>query len=134
MTVHTVEAGETLWGIAGKHLGDNLRWREIYRLNRLAIVQEQYRRQFRPADDDQEYWVFPGTPLVMPEKPGTGTGNRETWIVNGITGRFRTFGGGSARAVASPISVAMQDDPPVFAAGVDVREVVRFVMEQMGRF
>lgn len=132
MAVHTVEAGETLWGIAGKHLGDNLRWREIYRLNRLAIVQEQARRQFHPADDDQEYWVFPGTSLVIPEKPDTG--NLESVIVNGITGRFRTFGGGSPRAVASPISVAMQDGPPVFAMGVDVREVVRFVMEQMGRF
>lgn len=131
MTTYTVEAGETLWGIAGKHLGDNLRWREIYRLNRLAIVQEQARRQFHPADDEQEYWIFPGTPLVIPEKPAAQ--DRESVIVNGITAQFRTFGGGSARAVASPISAAMQDGPPVFALGVDVREVVRFVMEQMGR-
>lgn len=69
MTVHTVEAGETLWGIAGKHLGDNLRWPEIYRLNRSAIVGKHARRNFRPADDDQEYWIFPGVVLVIPETP-----------------------------------------------------------------
>jgi len=46
-------------------------------------------------------------------------------IVDGIVGRFKCFGGGSS--LVGPTARARKGTPPVFAAGVDVEEVVRFV-------
>jgi LysM repeat protein len=34
---HTVRAGDTLWELAGRYLGNPYRWQEIYRLNESAI-------------------------------------------------------------------------------------------------
>ncbi len=50
----------------------------------------------------------------------------EDQVVAAVTERFRTFGGGRV-SPSNPISHALRDEPPQFAAGVDVREVVRFV-------
>jgi LysM repeat protein len=33
----TVQPGDTLWALAGRYLGDNSRWREIYNLNRAVV-------------------------------------------------------------------------------------------------
>jgi len=46
--------------------------------------------------------------------------------------RFRTFGGGRS-SEWNPIAAALADQPPQFAAGVDVRAVVRFIYSQVRR-
>lgn len=42
--------------------------------------------------------------------------------------RFRTFGGGIVGNADNPLSHALKDKPLQFAAGVDVREVIRLVL------
>ena len=48
-------------------------------------------------------------------------------LVRQINIHFRTFGGGRGSEF-NPIAEALKDKPPSFAAGVDVRDVVEFVM------
>ena len=48
-------------------------------------------------------------------------------IVNEISRKFRTFGGGRGDR-SNPIAEALKFTPLAFAAGVDVREVVKFVL------
>ena len=43
--------------------------------------------------------------------------------------KFPTFGGGKVSSWGNPIAHALKDEPPQFAAGVDVREVVEFIAE-----
>lgn len=43
-------------------------------------------------------------------------------IINSIAKRTRTFGGGKS-SIDNPISIALKDKQPCFAAGVDVGEV-----------
>ncbi len=50
--VYVVKSGDTLSGIAGHHLGDANRWKEIFDINKELI-----------SDPDK---VFPGQVLVMP--------------------------------------------------------------------
>ncbi len=49
-------------------------------------------------------------------------------IVEEVCTNFRVFGGGAIRSFNNPIAHALKDSKPVFAAGVDVEDVVRFVM------
>ena len=49
-------------------------------------------------------------------------------IVAIIAAEFRTFGGGRGSST-NPIAAALQNQPPSFAAGVDVAEVVARVIE-----
>ncbi len=49
-------------------------------------------------------------------------------VVKMITAEFRTFGGGQVSS-SNPLSAALKDNDPAFAAGVDVSEVVRRVIE-----
>lgn len=52
-------------------------------------------------------------------------------IVNEVCNHFRVFGGGEVvPANHNPIAHALKDEKPMFAAGVDVENVVRFVLEQ----
>jgi hypothetical protein len=62
-----------------------------------------------------------GAPLET-EQPG---------IVREIARRFRTFGGGEVRDASNPISHWTKDEPITFAMGVNVADVVRFVIEQL---
>jgi len=52
-------------------------------------------------------------------------------IVAGIASRFPCFGVGSGSAFGNPISEALKNNPPTFAAGVDVETVVRFVVQNL---
>jgi hypothetical protein len=49
-------------------------------------------------------------------------------IVRDVTRQFRTFGAGQTSEY-NPLVNALKDHEPMFAAGVDVREVVEFVIE-----
>lgn len=50
-------------------------------------------------------------------------------IVTAVTKRFRCFGGGRTEGAEwNPLVSVLADDPPTFAAGVDVEDVVTFVM------
>lgn len=48
-------------------------------------------------------------------------------IVRLTAKKFPSFGGGKT-AVGNPISFILKDRPPEFAAGVDIEQVVRFVL------
>lgn len=58
-TDYVVEAGDTLWSIAERRLGNPLRWREIFALN-----------DGRPEPDGQVFvdpnWIYPGWTFVLP--------------------------------------------------------------------
>ena len=49
-------------------------------------------------------------------------------IVTIITSEFRSFGGGNVNT-DNPISIALQNQPACFAAGVDICDVVNRVVE-----
>jgi hypothetical protein len=53
-------------------------------------------------------------------------------ITSKVTATFRSFGGGSYTP-DNPISFALADSKPQFAAGVDVEDVVRFILKQAKR-
>jgi len=53
----------------------------------------------------------------------------EDRICHEVAINFNTFGGGrTAGAEWNPVVAALADSPPMFAAGVDVLEVVKFVL------
>lgn len=52
-------------------------------------------------------------------------------IVSEVARRFRCFGVGGNVSSGSSIAVAMRGKPPTFSAGVDVGEVVRFVVSRV---
>jgi hypothetical protein len=49
------------------------------------------------------------------------------FIVRYVAANTRTFGGGKKSSWGNPITAALEDKPAVFAAGVEVREVVDLV-------
>lgn len=59
-----VQPGDTLWHLAGQHLGDNYRWTTLFWINEREIRKEQRRRGIYP--DVPENWIFPGTTLYIP--------------------------------------------------------------------
>lgn len=52
-------------------------------------------------------------------------------LINKITIAFPVFGGGQKPSGFNPLEVCMKDDPPQFALGVSVEEVVRFVIAEI---
>ncbi len=44
---------------------------------------------------------------------------------------FATFGGNKPATLGNPISEALKDRPLMFAAGVDVKSVVEFVIDEL---
>ncbi len=63
---YKVVSGDTLWGIAKKHLGNGLRHKEIYNLNKTVIEATAKKRGL--ASSSNGHWIFPGTVLSLPEK------------------------------------------------------------------
>ncbi len=53
-------------------------------------------------------------------------------IVEAVPSKFRTFGGGRT-SEWNPLAAALKDMPLQFAAGVDVRDVVEFVVAEVQR-
>lgn len=49
-------------------------------------------------------------------------------LIRAVCANFRTFGGGQEPAWGNPIAAALKNEPPTFAAGVDVREVVDYIV------
>lgn len=65
-TDYTVVKGDTLWTIAQEHLGDPLRYQEIYEINKETIELEA---QAKGKDDSGNgHWIFSGTTLKLPPK------------------------------------------------------------------
>lgn len=52
-------------------------------------------------------------------------------IVKAVAESFPSFGGGKT-SFYNPIANATADKPPMFAAGVDIKAVVNFVLERAG--
>jgi len=56
---YTVRRRDTLWGVAERHLGDGMRWKDIHRLNHHR-AQPDGRRLVDPD------WIYPGWRLRLP--------------------------------------------------------------------
>lgn len=61
---HTVQPGDTLWGIAGEHLGDSNRWPEIVALN-FDTIRTAAEAHGTWDEDDPGHWIFSGTVLRL---------------------------------------------------------------------
>jgi nucleoid-associated protein YgaU len=59
-----VQKGDTLWGLAEKHLGNGMRWKELWAANRDAIEREQHRQMVRKLWGSPD-WIMPGTTLTV---------------------------------------------------------------------
>lgn len=54
------------------------------------------------------------------------------YLVAQIASQFRSFGGGSSRGIGTnPIAEALRDHPAQFAAGVDIKSVVTFILKEL---
>ena len=63
---YKIVSGDTLWGIAKKHLGNGTRHGEIYQKNKDVIEAAAKRRGL--ASSKQGWWIFPGTVISLPQK------------------------------------------------------------------
>ena len=59
-----VEAGDTLWSIAEKHLGSPYEWEQLYRENFDVIFAAQKRRGFKTRQGPD--LIYAGTVLALP--------------------------------------------------------------------
>lgn len=53
------------------------------------------------------------------------------YIVAAVAANFRSFGGGQEPAWGNPLAHALRDKPAQFAAGVDIKEVVEFIIKEL---
>ena len=58
------------------------------------------------------------------------TQKQQTELVKKISRNFSTFGGGG-KSKFNPLVNALSDRPPMFAAGVDVKSVVEFILKNI---
>lgn len=67
---YTVKKGDCLWKIAKKKLGNPLRWKEIYKLNK-GKAGRRYGRVVRAKKKNEianPHWIFPGQVFKLPPK------------------------------------------------------------------
>lgn len=50
-------------------------------------------------------------------------------ITSMVQDEFKTFGGGQKSTWGNPILAALEDHEPAFAAGVNVKEVINYVVD-----
>ncbi len=62
---YTIKAGDCMWDIALKFLGDGSRWREIYELNKEAL--DKAATDMGHSSNDGTV-IFPGTTIKLPKK------------------------------------------------------------------
>jgi hypothetical protein len=67
-------------------------------------------------------------PTQPPKLTGYVTDEQVDEITKLCAHSFRSFGGGRG-STSNPIAAALQNEPAQFAAGVDISDVVRFVLE-----
>lgn len=73
MKTVTVVEGDTLWEIAKAHLGDPVRWNEIFQINQPMILEDHRRRGLQEIlgrvyiEYMPQNWIFPGMVLQLPE-------------------------------------------------------------------
>lgn len=67
-STYTVVAGDTLWGIAKRFLGNGLRYTEIYAAN--ADVIESTAKQHGKQSSSNGHWIWPGEVLGIPGSSG----------------------------------------------------------------
>lgn len=53
------------------------------------------------------------------------------YIVAAVAANFPSFGGGQESAWGNPLSHILRDKPAQFAAGVDIKEVVKFIIKEL---
>ena len=61
---YTIKKGDNLWNIARKELGDELRWKDIYELNKDTI--EAAARKYGKKSSSNGHWIYPGVVLRLP--------------------------------------------------------------------
>lgn len=54
-----------------------------------------------------------------------------TYLTIRVGKQFRSFGGGRGGNGMNPLAEALKDSPLQFAAGVDVKEVIEFIMKEI---
>lgn len=79
---YTIQAGDTLWGIAKKFYGDGTYWTSIYNYNKSIFEAEAKRRGL--ASSDNGHWIFAGCTILIPN--ATVANQNKTTTVNESTG------------------------------------------------
>lgn len=86
-TSYTVQSGDTLWSIAKRFLGDGVRWREIYDLNKTIIEKTAKNRGLESSDNG--HWIFRGTVLQIPVE--TKVTKTEKIVTDDINAKIESF-------------------------------------------
>jgi hypothetical protein len=63
---HTIQSGDTLWGIAKKYYGNGAKYTVIYNANKTVI--ENAAKQHGKSSSSSGQWIYPGTKLTIPEQ------------------------------------------------------------------
>ncbi len=95
-TAYVVQRGDTLWGIAERHLGDPLKWQTIYQLN-------EGRPQPGGVTLTDAHWIDPGWTLLLPATSAP---------VSAMPAPVTTPAAASAAPATTPTSTPTTSTPP----------------------